>query len=145
MARWASPLAAHHRSASQNDLRDLRTRVNRHIRRNSVIKSSCLAFARALAIECAGTIDDTWRANGLEHPGERRNRVAGVFFYLTDRTNCVVRLGLFFDGDRAAAARILASPSAKSGVLIGNYQSKRNRLRVQRQTGGGNQSNTTRR
>ena len=38
-------LAAHHRSAGENYLRDLRTRVNRHFRRNPVTESSCLAIA----------------------------------------------------------------------------------------------------
>src|SRR4051794_10943497 len=69
--------------------------------------------------ECAGTIDDPWRTNGLEHPGERRNRVAGVFFYFTDRRNRVVRLGLFLDGNPGARAQVLASPPVKSNALIG--------------------------
>ena len=38
-------LAAHDRSAGENYLRDLRTRVNCHFRRNSVTESSCLAIA----------------------------------------------------------------------------------------------------
>jgi len=36
------------------------------------------------------------RADGLEHPGERGDRIAGVIVYFTDRTNCLVRLGFIF-------------------------------------------------
>src|SRR2546421_177046 len=61
------------------------------------------------------SIDDAWRANGLEHPSERRDRIAGIFFYLTDRTNCVVRLGLFFDGNLGTGAQVLAQAPAGSG------------------------------
>ena len=51
-----------------------------------------------LRLNDAGTTDDTRRADGLEHPGERGDRLAGFFFYFADRTNRVVRVGLFFDG-----------------------------------------------
>jgi hypothetical protein len=89
--------------------------VNCHFRRNSAPESSGLAIARAIAVECAGTIDDARRAHRLEHPDKRGDRVAGVFSYFADRKNRVVRLGLFFDGDPGAAARVPAPPPPQSG------------------------------
>ena len=52
----------------------------------------------------------------MEHPGERGARLAGVFFYFADRTNRVVRVGLFFDGDHIAGALVLAQAKAESGT-----------------------------
>jgi hypothetical protein len=52
----------------------------------------------------------------MEHPGERGVRLAGVFFYFADRTNRVVRVGLFFDGDHIAGALVLAQAKAESGT-----------------------------
>ena len=40
----------------------------------------------------------------------------GVFFYFADRTNRVVRVGLFFDGDHIAGALVLAQAKAESGT-----------------------------
>jgi len=51
----------------------------------------------------------------LEHPGDRWDRIAGIFLYLADRTNCLVRLGLFFDGNPGASAQVLAQAPAGSG------------------------------
>ena len=50
----------------------------------------------------------------MEHPGERGDRIAGVIVYFTDRTNFVVRLGLFFDGNPGASAQVLAQAPAGS-------------------------------
>ena len=57
---------------------------------------------------------DAWRADGLEHPGERGDRIAGLVVYLADRTNCVVWLGLFFDGNPGAGQKVLAQARAGS-------------------------------
>ena len=46
----------------------------------------------------------------------RGARLAGVFFYFADRTNRVVRVGLFFDGDHGAGALVLAWAKAESGT-----------------------------
>src|SRR5205085_12272967 len=106
-------VASYGRSTGENYFRHLCGRLNFHFSRNPVTESSCLAIARAFAIECAGTIDDTWRTDRLDYSRGRRNRVAGAFFYFTDRTNRVVRLGLFLDGDPAAGARQLAQAPAE--------------------------------
>ena len=50
----------------------------------------------------------------MEHPGERGDRIAGIVVYLADRANCVVRLGLFFDGNPGAGAPVLAQAPAGS-------------------------------
>ena len=61
-----------------------------------------------LRLNARERIHGAWRADRLEHPGERGHRIARVFVYLADRTNCVVRLGLFFDGNPGAGAQVLA-------------------------------------
>ncbi|HYR44372.1 MAG TPA: hypothetical protein VER98_15185, partial [Terriglobia bacterium] len=47
-------------------------------------------------------------------------RVAGLFFYFADRTNRVVRVGLFFDGDPIAGSLVLAQAKAEGGGELGD-------------------------
>jgi len=54
--------------------------------------------------------DDAWRADRLEHPGERGDWFSLLFVYLPIEHICVVRLGYFLNGDRAAL-HDSASPS----------------------------------
>src|SRR5207253_14943 len=86
----------------------LRARTHRHFRRGPASVSAGLAIAERLAIEYAGKIDYARRTDGLVHPGGRRDRVVNILFRFADRTHCLVRLDLFFDGDSDSRAQVLA-------------------------------------
>src|SRR4029077_5056784 len=84
--------------------------------RNPAPESSCLAVARAVAVECARKILHPLGGIWLEYAGNRRAPFARPGFDFADRPNCVERLALFFDGDCGADSEGVASEVRRAGA-----------------------------